>query len=362
MGLRKMLAKRLFDSSRVTSPSVTLQRSPLSSPSPRALVVPPNAAKTSFHREYLTSSDSSDKGFFRRFLHRKALDESATRLPDFFSLQLGENLRDKLRGINIPGGRIRLDDLSPPAPDPAVSENFRRLSVDDARKILRLSQVEKLKEKLRDMPQCSISLSEFVRICVENCENEDQGAEYAKMLDLSGNVIVLGNIVFLRPEQVAKSMETIISQTITTNDPRKKELEQLEKQKIVIEQKARELVQRELYCGLGFVLIQTLAAMRLTFWELSWDVMEPICFFVTSLHFALGYAFFLRTSSEPTFQGYFHRRFKSKQKELMQTHKFDVVKYTQLRKAFYPNGPGFTSSDLVSPFNQEGSLLGSFHR
>lgn len=197
-----MFAKRLFDSCRVTSPSVTLHHSPISSPLGRTVMISPNAAKTNFHREFLTSSDSAEKGFFRRFLHRKALDQSVTRLPELFSLQLGENLRDKLRGINIPGDRIRLDDLSPPAPDPAVTENFQRLSVEDARKILRFSQVEKLKEKLRETPQSSISHSEFVRICVENCENHDQGAEYAKMLDESGSVIVLGNIVFLRPEQV----------------------------------------------------------------------------------------------------------------------------------------------------------------
>lgn len=160
-------------------------------------------------------------------------------------------------------------------------------------------------------------------------------------------------------------METIICQSIaTSNDPRRKELEQLEKQKIVIDQKARELVRGELYCGLGFVLIQTLAAMRLTFWELSWDVMEPICFFVTSLHFALGYAFFLRTSTEPTFQGYFRRRFESKQKQLMETHNFDMEKYTQLRKAFFPNtnSCAFPSSDHLSSFNQEGPLLGALHR
>lgn len=131
-------------------------------------------------------------------------------------------------------------------------------------------------------------------------------------------------------------MEAIISQSMSIpNDPRRKELEDMEKQKAAIDQKARELVRGELYCGLGFVLAQTLAAMRLTFWELSWDVMEPICFFVTSIHFALGYGFFLRTSTEPTFQGYFHRRFLTKQKRLMEIHSFDIEKYTQLRKTFY---------------------------
>lgn len=138
--------------------------------------------------------------------------------------------------------------------------------------------------------------------------------------------------------QVAKSMESIISQSMAMpNDPRRRELQQLETQKMVIDQKARALVRGELYCGLGFLLFQTISAIRLTFWELSWDVMEPICFFVTSMYFALGYGFFLRTSMEPTFQGFFQRRFEAKQQRLMEAHKFDVQKYKHLRKVFYPN-------------------------
>lgn len=59
--------------------------------------------------------------------------------------------------------------------------------------------------------------------------------------------------LFIGLLQVAKSMETLISQSIATpNDPRREELEQMEKQKSVIDQKAKTLVQGELYCGLGF--------------------------------------------------------------------------------------------------------------
>lgn len=138
-------------------------------------------------------------------------------------------------------------------------------------------------------------------------------------------------------------METVISQSIAMpNDPRKRELENLEYQKSLIDQKARSLVRGELYCGLGFLIAQTLGFMRLTFWELTWDVMEPICFFVTSLHFALAYGFFLRTSKEPSFEGYFQRRFKVKQSKLMKIHNFDVKRYNELCQAFYPNlGSGY---------------------
>ncbi|KAF2299898.1 hypothetical protein GH714_005864 [Hevea brasiliensis] len=320
MALRKLLSKRLSDTYRLASPAVTLEHLPIFSPTTLQATLPPNATKTNFHRESLTSTESSDKGFFRRFLHRKAINQ----LPEFLSLPVGEKLREKLKGINITGERLRLDGLAPPAPQEKVAKDPNRfgISVEDARKLLRLSQVEKLKAKLKEIPKTSISYSEFV--------------------------------------QVAKSMENIISESIATpNDPRRKQLEHMEQQKAAIDQKARAQVRGELYCGLGFLVVQTLAFMRLTFWELTWDVMEPICFFVTSLHFALAYAFFLRTSVEPSFEGYFQRRFKAKQKKLMEIHSFDMQKYTELRKAFYPNlGYGFPHSEHYKPLNSdEGAFL-----
>lgn len=145
---------------------------------------------------------------------------------------------------------------------------------------------------------------------------------------------------------MAKSVATVISEaTATPNDPRKRELEQMEKQKSEIDQKAKSLVRRELYCGLGFLMAQTLGFMRLTFWELSWDVMEPICFFVTSFHFAMGYGFFLRTSTEPTFEGFFQRRLKAKQLKLMKAYNFDLEKYQRLSKILYPEN-SFRASTL----------------
>lgn len=145
------------------------------------------------------------------------------------------------------------------------------------------------------------------------------------------------NQIFTILIQIAKSMEAMINQTsILPNDPREEELVQLEITKKCIDIKARRIVKTELYCGLGFLAAQTIGLLRLTFWELSWDVMEPICFFVTSLHFLLGYFFFLRTSTEPSFEGFYQQRFNTKQKKLMESHGFDVLRYTELNSLFAP--------------------------
>jgi len=58
--------------------------------------------------------------------------------------------------------------------------------------------------KLKNVAASTIQYSELLRICIETCENSDKDvAEMAKLLDHSGNVVVLGNSVLLRPEQVS---------------------------------------------------------------------------------------------------------------------------------------------------------------
>ncbi|GMH13876.1 hypothetical protein Nepgr_015717 [Nepenthes gracilis] len=339
MALRRDLTKRLFIFQyRASSPIATVDHS-------RPSIVRPNASNYNLHREYMTSPDAGERGFFRRFFQRRGINlaSSSAKLPEFLNLPVGDKLIEKLKGMSVGGDRIRRGELAPkPTTEMRVGawsdcERIVGLTVEDARRILRVSLMEKLKAKLREFPSHTVSYVEFVRICVDCCENEAQGLEFAKLLDQSGNVIVLGKVVLLRPEQVVRSVETVLSESIPMpNDPRKERLEEMEKQKAQIDKKAQALVKRELYCGLGLLLAQTLVCMRLTFWELSWDVMEPICFFVTSLHFALAYAFFLRTSKEPSFEGYFQRRFKAKQRKLMKLHDFDVDKFNRLRSAFYP--------------------------
>ncbi|KAL9244139.1 hypothetical protein vseg_017945 [Gypsophila vaccaria] len=209
---------------------------------------------------------------------------------------------------------------------------FGRMTVADMKKVMKVAMLEKVKARLREDTRNTVSYNEFRRSCVDACGNEDLGLEFAKVLDEAGVVLVFGNVVWLHPSQVAKSIESMmISQQINIpNEERKKELEHLEKQKIEIDKKAHKLVRRELYFGLGYLMAQTIGFMRLTFWELSWDVMEPICFFTASLHFAFTYAFFLLTSTEPSFEGYYQTRFKTKQRTLMKARGFDVARYNRL--------------------------------
>lgn len=137
-------------------------------------------------------------------------------------------------------------------------------------------------------------------------------------------------------DQVTKSIEGLLPlpKIHNPNDPRRIEFKELEAEKAVIDVKAHTLVRKELWAGLGYLILQTAGFMRLTFWELSWDVMEPICFYVTSVYFMAGYAFFLRTSKEPSFEGFYQSRFEAKQRKLMNEYEFYLERYNELKKLF----------------------------
>ncbi|KAF3439028.1 hypothetical protein FNV43_RR17303 [Rhamnella rubrinervis] len=321
MALKKTLAQRLLNISKISTQNLTNCRISSSSTQNR-IPHKPNRANI--------APDPGENGIFRRFLHKRAIVEPS-QSRDLRTLPIGENLMNKLKSIGIAQDRIRLDVLTPPP------EERPELSVEHARKLLRVAQLQAVKSRLKEIQKRWIPYPEFVSICGEGCSDTEEGRGIAKQLDESGSVIVLGNVVFLRPEQVAKAIQELIPvPEAKHNDPRRKELEDMENQKTKIDKKAVSLVRRELWGGLGFLVLQTAGFMRLTFWELSWDVMEPICFYVTSAYFMAGYAFFLRTSIEPSFEGFYHSRLIAKQKKLMKLHNFDIARYNQLKRACHP--------------------------
>ena len=193
MAFKKTLAQRLFNAYKTTNFSISTCRITPSSSSMAS------KSLTTHPPDNKIAPDPGDNGTFRRFLHRYP---SPAISPDLRSLPSGEKLIEKLREMDTERNRIRLDGLLTPEKLMPEETSEGKLTVEDARKLLKLSQLEMVKLKLRKIGKNCISYSEFVQICCESCSNStDQCLEFAKILDDSGSVIVLGNVVFLRPDQ-----------------------------------------------------------------------------------------------------------------------------------------------------------------
>ncbi|XP_020526375.1 calcium uniporter protein 4, mitochondrial-like isoform X2 [Amborella trichopoda] len=186
--------------------------------------------------------------------------------------------------------------------------------------------LESLGKKLKDCPQNTLSYNDFIDLCKKHHHPSSQkhGIDHLiESLDESGTVLIAGNRVFLHPEQIQQQMEEVLMRGTTRSEERK-ELERLERELREIEGRAKKLAKRELWCGLGVVVVQSLGLFRLTFWDLSWDLMEPICFYLTSLYGLGAYALFMATSQEPSMEGLFSFRFNARRMALMRKHNFDL--------------------------------------
>ncbi|KFK32706.1 hypothetical protein AALP_AA6G278300 [Arabis alpina] len=184
MAMRKLLSKRFFNNiSNVSSQSLMNCRISSSSLSVRSRVTKESTQ---------IAPEPGDSMNTRRFLHNTAMIR-----PEIMQMPIGESLIEKIREIDGSQNRIRLDGLTPP-----IETVKTRLTVEDTKKLLRAAQIEVVKTKLRETERSWMTYKEFVNVCGEASSDPDLGFRIAKMLDDSANVIVLGDSVCLRPDQV----------------------------------------------------------------------------------------------------------------------------------------------------------------
>ncbi|CAJ1970798.1 unnamed protein product [Sphenostylis stenocarpa] len=211
------------------------------------------------------------------------------------------------------------------------------MSFREARKLMRLANVESLKTKLGQegkeiIPYCQL-LEECEKMGV--ARNTEEATAFAKCLDDAGVVLLYRDKVYLHPDKVVDMVRRAVPLELTDDDgPAKEELRKLEEQKMEIDKLAHSQVRRILWSGLGFGVFTVGLFFRLTFWEFSWDVMEPITYFTTSTGLVVGYSYFLFTSRDPTYQDFMKRLFLSRQRILHKNFNFDVKRYHELQRRF----------------------------
>ncbi|XP_074358980.1 calcium uniporter protein 6, mitochondrial-like [Apium graveolens] len=235
------------------------------------------------------------------------------------------------------------------------SSSNTTISCSEARKLMRLVDVEALKMKLlggTDQDNQGggggggkevITYTDFLQVCqgFGVAKSPHEAAVFARVLDDAGVVLLFRDKVFLHPHKVVELVRRAMPVALLPNDnddddPRVQELKKLQKKKEELDTMAHKQVRHILWGGLGFSLLQVGLFFRLTFWEFSWDVMEPITFFTTTTGVIIGYAYFLFTSRDPSYQDMMKRLFLRRQKKLIQKHSFDIRRFSELQTQFKP--------------------------
>ncbi|KAI3508003.1 hypothetical protein L1887_23002 [Cichorium endivia] len=205
----------------------------------------------------------------------------------------------------------------------------------EAKKLMRLVNVESLKMKLTTEGKETICYSELLQACESMgvTKSNEEAKAFVQVLDEAGVVLIFRDKVYLHPDKVVDLVRRAVPLALTPeDDPRREELRILQAKQEEIDMLAHKQVRRILWMGLGLSLAQIGLFFRLTFWEFSWDVMEPIAFFTTTSGLIVGYAYFLFTSRDPSYQDLLKRLFLSRRRKLMKKHNFDINRFMELQK------------------------------
>jgi hypothetical protein len=164
--------------------------------------------------------------------------------------------------------------------------------------------------------------------------SDEDGRRILAALADSGLVLKAGDVVYLEPEEIAKTVRRVLPVDMPLI---KKRLEEVEREVLPmielregLEAKARRKNALVNAAFLGFLSLQWGVFLRLCYWELSWDVVEPLGFFAGGLTTVVGFAWAVWTRRDFSYEalnGTFRNRWVDRELERMG---FDFLAYERL--------------------------------
>ncbi|XP_059474718.1 calcium uniporter protein, mitochondrial [Neocloeon triangulifer] len=112
----------------------------------------------------------------------------------------------------------------------------------------------------------------------------------------------------------------------------KEQIQPFEAKKIELAQLAEKRTTTLTWVGLGLMSVQFGILARLTWWEYSWDIMEPVTYFVTYGTAMAAYAYFVLTKQEYLLPDVKDRQFLISFHKKAKKNGFDVQRYNELRE------------------------------
>jgi predicted nuclease with TOPRIM domain len=184
-------------------------------------------------------------------------------------------------------------------------------------------------------------------LAAENGLVEKEAKRLAEAFSDAGVILYLSNssdpalakIIHLKPERVSKALYHALDYHGLALANRMGELQQLkerfERMKDVkdhIDEKAHRSANRLIWLGGAYLIAQCAVLARFTWWEFSWDIVEPITYFVTFTGGLIGYLYFATTKSEYTYENLRDRLARTKREKWYKRANFDPSAFEELHK------------------------------
>ncbi|XP_019717382.1 calcium uniporter regulatory subunit MCUb, mitochondrial isoform X1 [Hippocampus comes] len=154
-----------------------------------------------------------------------------------------------------------------------------------------------------------------------------KSSEHALQLDDMKHVVHLLHTALHLPEHQLIQERQLLERL----DSLKQELSPLEKMKAQLSQTAEVHTSRAIWTGLALLSVQGGALAWLTWWVYSWDVMEPVTYFVTYATSMGAFAYFVLTKKDYVYPDAKDRQFLHYFYKGASKKEFNVEKYNKLK-------------------------------
>ncbi|KAI3432838.1 hypothetical protein D9Q98_010422 [Chlorella vulgaris] len=190
-------------------------------------------------------------------------------------------------------------------------------------------------EGLKAQQKSAMPYNELIDFMQQRGFTPSAAADVVARLERSGSLLNLHGTILLQPGEVAHALAMVLPSSLSAArqqlEVARQELAALDSQQSKIKRRAIWRHRLFLSGGLSSQILIWGLLFRLTYYELSWDVMEPICFFVGGGQAIMAYTFFMMTRSEFSWEKALDRYVGKWEATQLQRAAFDVQRYTFLR-------------------------------
>ena len=201
-----------------------------------------------------------------------------------------------------------------------------------------------LRKQLESDARFRITEEEYYSIAAKNNVSMEEAQKFIDVLHEATVITKLKQapkFIFLKPDLLSKHMLDIFDPEISENQREINkcqaeltqllgEKEELDKAKVLLDKKAERASTRFMWYLFGGMLGQAALIARLTWWELSWDVMEPITYILTYSTGIFFLAYFTIWRREYTYEGIWDRLARKKKDSLYVKHNFNIERYNSI--------------------------------
>jgi len=146
----------------------------------------------------------------------------------------------------------------------------------------------------------------------------------------------------LKPQKISNLIHAAFSEqklftgagTVEEYNKLKTEFESMSQLKGKIDKRAHNYANFWVLAAGGYMILQAGILARLTWWEFSWDIMEPITYFITFSTGIVGWVYFAVTKAEYTYENLRDGIARRRREKLYKRLNFNIERYRELEHLF----------------------------